>query len=454
MTEILTPSPFHKITATDAAHLADRFATPLFVYDDKFFRSRCDEMLKVWNNTFAKSKVYWSYKTNYMPEVCRAAHEHGLGADFVSGFELEHARRMCPEGPFSFNGPLKRKSELLQAIEMGATINVDLLEEIDAIRTIVSQRPTLTPRLGIRVNPGVPLFDSHDTSFLEKHSDSISVSKFGWPISDGAARIAVEKVIDAGLTVSALHCHLSSQITNHEHFLAALRPVLDFASDLIGQGVELEEIDIGGGFGVKGLVRDKIGWWGQLRERMGEPLPQEESQAFDMPSFATSLKTELSERGLEDLTISCEPGRYLVSDAMALLTRVVGIKRLEGKTWLVVDGGLNILPTASFGERRGLRFFNHEGEFPPSDYTEKCSIGGPLCYEGDVIMPSAMMPATIAAGDLVMISDAGAYTVSRSTNFNQLRAAAVSFDGSDTQTVWRRENYADVFCFARQHDNT
>ena len=448
MTGKLLPNPFQKLSAADAACLAEEFSTPLFVYDDHYFRSRCNKLQNLWQSAFPRSHIYWSYKTNYMPAVCRAAHENGLGADFVSGFELEHAKHMCPNGPYTFNGPMKLESELRQAIAMGATINIDMLEEIDCIQRIVSEQPGATPRLGVRVNPGVQLFDSNDASYVEKHSASIAVSKFGWPISNGAAKIAVEKVLSAGLTLSALHCHLSSQITSQKHFLSALCPVLDFAAELIGEGTPIEEIDIGGGFGVDGMVRDKIGWWGQLKARMGEPLPEEEPETFAMDAFAASLKVELTKRGLDGLTISCEPGRYLVSDAMALLTRVVGVKRLEGKTWLVVDAGLNILPTASFGERRGLRFFGPDGEFPIEEQTEKCAVGGPLCYDGDVLMPSAKMPANIAAGDLVLISDAGAYTVSRSTNFNQLRAAAVSFDGRDPQTVWRRENYADVFSFA------
>jgi diaminopimelate decarboxylase len=137
-----------------------------------------------------------------------------------------------------------------------------------------------------------------------------------------------------------------------------------------------------------------------------------------------------------------------MSASMALVTRVAGIKMLPEKRWVVIDGGLNILPTAAFGERRRLRFLRSDQDLPQRDDDPGATLGGPLCFEGDVVMESAKVPASLAGGDLVVLSDAGAYTVSRSTNFNQLRAAVAMRDGRDGTLVWRRETYDDVFSFS------
>jgi len=440
--------PFAAIGLAEAERLAATHGTPLFVYDEPFFEARVKAFLERWRAHFPDGAVYLSYKTNYMSRLCRRAHELGLGADVVSGYELEHALKLGATAEAVFNGPLKRPIELRRAVQAGVGVNIDLVEEIETLRRLREAGEIPAPRLGLRVNPGRPVYDSMDASFVAAHRARQAAVKFGWPIEGGQAEEVAERIEAAGFSLRMIHAHLNSQITNADLMLEALAPVLDFAARLRAQGYAIDELNVGGGFGVPGMVRAKRGWWADLKQEMGEPLGDEPSEGFDLERFCTGLKAALSARALEGLRIACEPGRYLFSPSCALLSQVVGVKRTAQKTWLIIDAGLHIMPTASFGETRRLRFLRPGvAEMPVGTDGVTCALGGPLCYEGDVVMPRIAAPADAAAGDLVLISDAGAYTVSRSTNFNQPRAAVALRDGGDGVLIWRRETYEDIFSF-------
>ncbi|WP_164841789.1 diaminopimelate decarboxylase family protein [Sinorhizobium meliloti] len=429
--------------------MADTHETPLFVYDEAYFTERIRDFFAVWKRHFSGGEVYLSYKTNYMPRLCRIAHEIGLGADVVSGYELEHAIKLKATDRAVFNGPLKRVTELRRAAIAGVGINVDLKEELVALQHLRDAGDIPEPRLGIRVNPGRAVYASKDPSFITAHQARQGSGKFGWPLDDDLAEHVADTIKQAGFALRMVHTHLNSQITRPELMLDALRPVLAFVRKLVDRGTPIDEVNIGGGFGVSGMVRTKRGWWAELKHVMNEPIPHETAEEFDLESFCSALQSELAAFRLESLRVSCEPGRFLFSPSCALLTRVVGIKHLRSKTWLIVDAGLHIMPTASFGEKRRLRFLSPDkGEMHAGDDAMECALGGPLCYEGDVLMHEIRAPRDIAAGDLVLISDAGAYTVSRSTNFNQPRAAVAMRDTRDGRLIWRREAYDDIFRYA------
>ncbi|MBK5932476.1 diaminopimelate decarboxylase [Rhodovulum imhoffii] len=439
--------PFADIAPAEADTIAARHGTPTFVYDEARFSASAEALRRTWEAAFPNSSIYLSYKTNYLPSLCRTAHLLGLGADVVSGYELEHALLLCQGKPVVFNGPMKRREELVRAVQAGVVVNIDLLEEVDILAELRRAGEIPEPRLGLRVSPGLPVFTSADQSFTQAHRERQRTGKFGWPLDGGLAAAAAAWIAEKGFSIRSLHAHLNSQITETDLHVAALRPVLDFARELRAAKAPLEEINVGGGFGVPGMQRQRRGWWSECKAHMGETPPESDEQVFDMTRFVAELRSEIAARKLDDLRVSCEPGRYLMSDCIALLSRVAGIKDLPERRWAVLDAGLHIMPTAAFGERRRLRFFRADKELPVRTDAPLASLGGPLCYEGDVLMASARVPGGLMAGDLVLISDAGAYTVSRSTNFNQARAAVVARNGADGREIWRRESYHDIFTF-------
>jgi diaminopimelate decarboxylase len=261
-------------------------------------------------------------------------------------------------------------------------------------------------------------------------------SKFGWPLSDGIADRIVDLILSrAGLRLTGVHCHLGSQITRAPALLSVLEPVLDWTAGLRSRA-PIERLNVGGGFGVAGIQRIKGAAAGlssvQAVRDNGPRL------SFDVAEFSSGLRKLLHGRGLGDLEVYAEPGRFLISSAAVLLTRVVSIKPLSQQTWVLLDGGLNLLPTAGVAE---LHTFS---ALRPAPEDAHYLVGGPLCYEGDVFATDAALPADLSPGDLVVIHDAGAYGFSRATSFNRLRPATVVIDRDVPKLAWRAETYQDL----------
>lgn len=443
--EVIAKGPTDLISRVIVREVAERFGTPTFIYDEQKLVKNIENFKQIWHSHFPRSCIYYSYKTNYLPHIVATAHKAGLGADAVSFYELQHAQKYSKNQPIVFNGPMKTREELELAIEVGAVINVDCLDDLTLLKQIDSDKKA---RLGLRVTPCKPIYNSEDDSFVVDHKRKVTQSKFGWSVHDGSARQAVQQLIDSGFSVEAIHCQLGSQITDCELFLSAIKDVVDFVLQLKSQdGVVIKTLNVGGGFGVYGLIRKREGWKSRQNQQSGSKGFEEKAAQFDLNRFCSSLRKVLDESGLKALEVCCEPGRYLVSDTMTLVSSVVGQKEATANRWLIVDGGLNIFPTVAMGETRAYQFIKSVvGDYAMD--TKKSAIGGPLCYEEDVLFRNVDVPVDVKAGDYLLIADAGAYTVGRSTNFNRPRACVVAYDGSTLQQVWRRESYEDIFQFS------
>ena len=315
-----------------------KHGTPLFVFDANYFSATCRNFLSSWQRLFPNGRVYLSYKTNPLPSLCEIAHLAELGADVVSDYELEHALLMTRGENICFNGPHKSIDALKLAISNGVTVNVDNFAEIDKLVNLNHRGP-----VGIRVNPGEPVHWSPDQDYQTRHALSQKQARFGFQLRDGIAKRAAVEMVRRGLDLNTIHVHLHSQITDWQLFLSALKPVAKFIAHLRSSGIEITTWNIGGGFGVGGMQRSVEGYFG--------------NHGFDMQEFQENFLNLLQQNNLNDLCICCEPGRYLISDSMVLLTEVVSVNRDTKPFWLTLDGGTNIMPTAAYGERRRLRFF-------------------------------------------------------------------------------------------------
>jgi diaminopimelate decarboxylase len=382
------------------------------------------------------TRVLYSVKTNYLPIVCRALHAWGAGADVVSGYELRAALEAGFDGEeIVFNGPVKSEDDLAVAVRHGVFVNVDGLEEVASLTRLAPKEKPL--EVGLRVQPPEDVY-SHERPLPRRPLPS----KFGWPVAGSEADLAADLIRSKReLALVGVHCHLGSQITSAEAFAAALESVLAWAARL-RERAPLHVLNLGGGFGVPGIHRLRRGGgglsWIDVPEDADEP-----ADAFDLDVFAESVADALTRHGLDDLTVCFEPGRYLVSEAVVLLTRVVGVKRLQDASWAILDGGLNLLPTAGVAERHTIEVVDG-ADRPTAPYL----VGGPLCYEGDVFAVAVDLPADLAASEFVLVHDAGAYGLSRSNSFNRLRAPVVACKGSHFELCWRGERFEDVFALA------
>jgi diaminopimelate decarboxylase len=423
-----------KVAGSPHAELAeagDKFGTPLYVLLMDKLRANLDQIAR----DLAPDQVLYSLKTNYLPPVTAAVRERGFGVDVVSGYELQAALRAgFPGESIVFNGPVKTPDELRAAVAAGAFVNVDGLAEIDVLAAGAAQA-------GKKVKVGLRVFPPQDVYAGPPPLPARPVpSKFGWPIVGGDADRVVRAIRDRpGLILAGVHCHLGSQITSVPAHVEALTSVIAWAAR-ISEDVPLETINLGGGFGVPGIQRVKGAQAGLSQVRAATAAPGA-PEFFDPAELATAVHRLLAEHHLSRLRVSWEPGRAVVSDAMILLTRVAAVKRTADGNWVLLDGGLNLLPTAGVAERHAFDALRQEAR------PESFLLGGPLCYEGDIFSLDAQLPADIREGDFVAIHDAGAYSITRATSFNRPRAAVVMVDDGQLTLCWRAETDDDIFRF-------
>jgi diaminopimelate decarboxylase len=395
-------------------YLAKKYGTPLYVYSAEQILDR----YKLFSEAFAHRDhlICYSVKANSNLSILKLLAGKGSGFDIVSGGELERilevnkkaARRVV------FSGVGKTAPEIDRALAAGILIfNVESESEV-ALLAERARKRKVRARVALRVNPDV---------FAETHpyiSTGLREHKFGIDIklARGVYRLAMQsRFLDpVGISV-----HIGSQIQTAEPFGAALLAVANLIRELETDGIRIKFVDAGGGLGI-------------------DYLPG--SSAFDpvvaMGKYAAALERSLGEL---DVRLLLEPGRFLVAQAGALLTRVLNVKRNGAKTFVITDAGMNDLI------RPALYQAYHEIVPVVKDATSKpavVDIVGPVCETGDFFARDRWLPE-VKEGDLVAILDAGAYGMSLSSNYNtRPRPAEVLVEGKRARLIRRRETIQDL----------
>jgi diaminopimelate decarboxylase len=395
------------------ARLAARFGTPLYVYSASTIRQR----LQVFDRAFARAPhtVCYSVKANSNLSILRLLARMGCGFDVVSGGELERVlqadRRAVKKAVFSGVG--KTKDEMRLALKTGILLfNVESESELEALAEC-AERMKKQARIALRVNPDVPA-DTHPyiSTGLHQH-------KFGVPIEQAQplyARAAGMKYLD----VAGVSVHIGSQITDVAPFAATMERVAELVRALRSDGHTINYVDAGGGLG--------IGYGGGSQSEFAVRAKQ----------YAAALLAPL--RGLK-LHLLLEPGRSIVGPAGALLTRVIYKKTNGGKTFLVVDAGMNDLI------RPSLYKAHHEiipAQAQAGATNETVDIVGPICETGDFFARDRELPSA-EEGDLLAILDAGAYGMVLASNYNtRPRPAEVLVEGKSVKLIRQRETVAGL----------
>ncbi len=417
----------------DLPGIARQWGTPLYVVSADQLAANVGSV----SAALQGIHLLYSLKTNYLPAVARRMEALGVGVDVVSGFEMQAAFDAgFPGDRIVFNGPVKRPDELARAVDNDIFINIDGPQEIDTLAEVAGLRDKLSQPIsvGLRVYPPGDVYADYPGA------QRPMPPKFGWPIAGGAADEVADRIIKTPqLRLSGIQVHLGSQITNEDSLLQILRPMLGWIVKL-RERAQLTRINIGGGFGVPGIHRARSAPGGPSRvEATGPDAPP---RCFDLAKFGLALHSALSEYQLQDLSIYAEPGRALVSSAAVLMTQVISVKRLPDHAWVILDGGVNLLPTAGIAERHAIAALRR------GKRAATYMVGGPLCFEADVLGVNVELPDDLRPGDLVLIHDAGAYGFSLANSFNQLRGATVVVSSGKAELAWRQETYPDLMRLA------
>ena len=356
----------------------------------------------------ARFTIAWSYKTNYLGAICRVLHQEGAWAEVVSGLELEMALRLgMPGRQIIFNGPAKSDADLDLAFREGAHIHIDHLDEV-ALAERVAERRGVRPSVGLRVNMTdlpVPCWD-----------------RFGFNLENGAAMDAARRIAKRGrLNLTALHVHVGTFVQERDAYELAACALAKWARQLREElDVHIDTIDMGGGFASRNTLQTQY-------------LPGEQASP-SLAQYADSIVTglELGYAGQELPRLVLETGRAVVDDSGVIVATVVGNKRLtDGRRAVVLDAGVNILPTAYW--------YRHD-IFPAQDVhgtAEPTVFFGPLCMNIDVVRDRILFPS-LKAGDRVVIARTGAYNVTQWMQFIAARPNVVMVSPTGEHSIIRR----------------
>ena len=404
-------------------HLVKVHGTPLYVYDQAHIRHQAATLRAAFAPRFPKLRILYALKANTNPAVIGLLKAEGLGAEVVSGGEIETALRVGYAGTeIMFTSSSKSPAELRRAIGLGTVLNVDSLDELSQVQA-EARRQKKQARISFRINPGV------DPHTIHQINTGIAESKFGLHLQDGIAFRAYEKALGMPeIRIEGAHCHIGSQITETEGYLLAAQKMLGFVKDLKEKlGLRLGFLDLGGGIGIP------------YRDGQVVMSPEELAKALE-PVW----KAGVAAAGYEP-TLWLEPGRFFVGGAGFLVVRVNTVKTTPLKTFVNVDAGFNtLMRPAMYQAYHRVRVLGRTGA--PS----LVDIAGDVCETGDILAEGRLLPLA-QAGDLLVILDAGAYGFSMSSEYNaRPLPAEVLVDGNTARVIRRRGRLPELFRNAAQ----
>lgn len=399
--------------------LAEEFGTPAYLLDEDDMRGRCRDFVAA----FAGCDVYYAGKAFLCRAVVRIIAEEGLHLDVCTGGELATALSAgMPPERIGFHGNNKSVSELTRAVEAGVgRIIVDSLHEIERL-TLIARDLGKRPAVLLRVTVGV---EAHTHEFIATaHEDQ----KFGFSLSGGAAFDAAVKIIDEGvLDLRGLHSHIGSQIFDTSGFEVSARRVLGLQAQIRdARGVELPELDLGGGFGIAYTTQDDPAAPSDLAKRLDKIVADE----------CEVLRLELPR-------LSIEPGRAIVGPAVFTLYEVGTVKDVDGiRTYVSVDGGMSDnIRAALYGATYSATVASRASTAPPI----LARVVGKHCESGDVVVKDEFLPADVQPGDLLAVPGTGAYCRSMASNYNHVpRPPVVAVRDGRARVIVRRETEDDL----------
>jgi diaminopimelate decarboxylase len=397
------------IDGVSASMLAKEFDTPLYVMSERRIRNNFRRLKDALTKQYEKVRIFYSTKANTNLSILRILQTEGAWLDAVSPGEVFLALKAgFPPEKILFTGTSVRNSELKFVVDSGVTMNVDSLSQL---RRLIKFHVPLF--LSVRANPEVGA--GHHEHCITGGKDS----KFG--IWENDVVEAYKIAMKVGVKKFGIQMHIGSGILGAEPFLPALEKLLEIAGLVHREtDIKFEFIDVGGGVGV--------------------PYKPEE-KPLDIDEFAKKVLNLFQEKtreyGLGEPWFYIEPGRYVVCDAVVLLTSVNTVKVTPYRKFVGVDAGFNtLIRPAMYGSYHPIVVANKLNE----PETETYDIAGPLCESGDFLARDRKLPR-IEEGDLLAVLNAGAYGFSMSSQYNSRpRCAEVLVKDGKCALVRERES--------------
>ena len=394
--------------------IAAEFGTPTYVYSKEALTSAFKRFDAGFEGT--DHLVCFAVKSNPSLAILSLFAKLGAGFDIVSGGEL--ARVIAAGGDASkvvFSGVGKTEAEMRSALEAGIfCFNVESASELDRLNSVAGSMNKIAP-VSLRVNPNV---DAKTHPYI---STGLKNNKFGVAYEDALSLYQAAAKMP-NIDIHGVDCHIGSQLTELSPFLDALDRVLALVDQLEAAGISIRHIDAGGGIGIC---------------YVDETPP-------DFAEYAKAMRQKMAGRQVK---LVFEPGRALVGNAGALLSKVEYLKHTESKNFAIVDAAMNDLMRPALYDA----YHDIVAVKESSSDAHVYEVVGPVCESGDFLGHDRKL--SLAQDDLLAVLSAGAYGMSMSSNYNtRPRATEVMVDGDKVYEIRKREQIADLFALERVID--
>ena len=389
----------------DTQALVEKYGTPLYVYDFDYIENRYTTL----KDAFAgkKSIINYAVKANSNLSVIAHLAKLGAGADCVSIGEVKRALTAgVDKYKIIFSGVGKRDDEIREALQKDILmLNLESEAEMKRVE-LVAKELGKEARISIRVNPNI---DPQTHPYI---STGLHENKFGVEI-DMAKRMYIYANKSEFLNPVGIHFHIGSQLTKLSPIQEAASIVADLVRSLKAIKIDIKFFDVGGGIGV--VYDDEV--------------------TISASDYTQAIFQ--ATKGL-DVTLLCEPGRYMVANAGAFFTKVLYEKNNDGKRFVIVDGGMNDLIRPSlYNAYHKIEAVGVKGDKTPAD------VVGPVCESGDFFGKDVPLPA-LGHNDIIVVHSAGAYGFTMASNYNtRAKPAEVALQGGEDRLIRKRETYDD-----------
>ena len=408
----------------DCLELANKFGTPLYVFDSGIIKARCKELRETFIDRWENVRVRYASKAFLTRSMAKLIELEGLGLDVVSLGELYTALSAnFPAERIEMNGNAKSHDEISLCVKSGVgRIIVDHPDELSIIEHYAKEYGRVQKIL-IRVAPGV---DAHTHAYIATGQTG---SKFGFPLDGSMLTDAIKYAMNSKyINLRGLHFHVGSQLFEVDDYLKSLDVIIDLMKNLRDTiNFTTHELNIGGGFGAV----------------INPAIPAMKSE-FYTDKIMKLLHEKCKLFNLEIPRAVIEPGRWIISESGITLYQVENVKILDGLTYIAVNGGMADNPRYALyqAEYNAVRVKDFDS---PAGYKDsQVSIVGKCCESGDILIENANIQE-VKAGDIIALYNTGAYTFSMSSTYNKLQRPAVVFvENGNATLIVERQTLEDI----------
>ena len=405
----------------NTVELAQKYGTPLYVMSENDILERFSQLKEAFTDKYPNARVAYACKAFCTVAMMKICEREGMCIDVVSGGELYTAiKARFPPERIEFNGNNKLPEELEAAIDYGiGRIIVDGIGELKLIEDICARKDKKANIL-YRITPGIKA-DSHDYIITGKKD-----SKFGMPQDEDSLYREVKKALDSPyVEFLGFHFHIGSQLFEKDPYLQALNVTLKHIKNIKEKyGAEVEEINMGGGFGV--VYTDE----------------QRKPYSYYLDPLMERINEFFVEEQMQLPAVVIEPGRSIVAEAGITLYTIGRIKDIPGvRKYVSTDGGMtdNIRPALYQSEYDGII-----ADKASQAKTEKVTVCGKCCESGDILIRDIDM-AEPETGDIFAIFSTGAYGYSMASNYNRNPVSAVVLvKEGRSEVIVKRQTYENM----------